>query len=67
MENKQEICDALAETLKLTRDCRNIIRIEYSPDVECALIYRRLADPIIVNVAGDSGATMIRDIMRKLP
>ena len=66
-ENKQAICDALAETLKLTRNCKDIIRIEYNPNTECALICFKNADPIPANVACDSGTALIRDIMRRLP
>ena len=67
MENKQAICDALTETLKLTRNCEDIIRIEYNPNTECALICCKGADPIPVNVACDSGTALILDIMRRLP
>lgn len=66
-EDKQAICDALAETLRLTRNCDDIIRIEYNPNTECALVYLEGADPIPVNVACDSGTALIRDIMRRLP
>ena len=66
-EKKQAICDALAETLKLTHNCKDIIRIEYNSNTECALICCKGADPIPVNVACDSGTAMIRDIMRRLP
>ncbi len=67
-ENKQAICDALAETLKLTRNYGDIIiRIEYKPNKECALVYLKGYGSIPVNVACDSGTALIRDIMRRLP
>ena len=66
-EDKQAICDALAETLRLTRNCEDIIRIEYNPNTECVLICFKNADPIPTNVACDSGTALIRDIMRRLP
>lgn len=67
-ENKQEICDALAEALKLTRDGANIARIEYNSHTEHALIYFK-DDAVLfpVNVTCDSGIAMIRDIMRVMP
>lgn len=68
-EDKQAICIALAETLRLTR---------YNADLEC-LIYEMLDDgtEIVtiqwiggtykrVNVTMDSGTAMIRDIMKRI-
>jgi hypothetical protein len=68
-EDKQAICIALAETLRLTR---------YNSDLEC-LIYEMLDDGTElvtirwiggtyerVNVTMDSGTAMIRDIMKRI-
>lgn len=62
-EDKQKICSALAEALKLTRVGTNIAAIEYDPKSETAKVIFRSGAHRLINVACDSGAAMIRDIM----
>lgn len=65
-ENKQAICDNLAEALKLTRNCYDLIGIEYDREGEQCVAHF-IGGDVTVNVAMDSGTAMIRDIMRALP
>lgn len=65
-ENKQAICDALAETLKLTCSGKIIDRIEYNPS-EYVLVYYKGTAPTAINVVGDSDTAMIKNIMRGIP
>lgn len=61
-ENKQEICDALCETLKLTRGYYDIQKIEY--DYMKGEVSIKFANGTkTANVFGDSGEAMIRDII----
>ena len=67
MENKQAICDALCETLKLTRGFTDLQKIEYTKDAYGEWAY--VVGPTYsykVNVALDSGIAMIKDILRKV-
>lgn len=68
MEDKQAICDALAATLRLTRNHSDLDRIEYENDeelgLEFATIYWNGGYSREVNVSLDSGTAMIRDIMK---
>lgn len=68
MEDKQAICDALAATLKLTRNQNDIAWIDYIKDdrscLEIAVIAYENGTKKIVNVTADSGIAMIRDIMK---
>ena len=66
IEDKQQICDKFAELLKITRFGASIDRIEYNPNTECALVFRKDRKPIPVNVAMDSGNAIIKDILRGL-
>lgn len=64
-ENKQAICDKLAEALKLTRNCFDLQEIKYDAEREVAtVVFKNGGVP--VNVAMDSGTAMIRDIMRAI-
>lgn len=65
-EDKQAICDALCVTLKLTRAGADIERLEYhrNPGEEYVIIHRAGNNRDNVNVAWDSGAALIRDVMK---
>lgn len=65
-EDKQEICNALCEALKLTKAFRDIERIDYNADSEKAIVVFDDDNSVEINVAKDSGAMMIRDILRGL-
>lgn len=66
-EDKQAICTALAETLKLTRGFCDLIGIEYVKydGFETATLVYRHGKGTPINVTCDSGEALIRDIMRK--
>ena len=63
MENKQEICNKLCETLKLTRSAYDLVSLEYIEETETVLATFENGS-IKINVACDSGIAMIRDICK---
>lgn len=65
MENKQEICNALCATLKLTREYSDIKDITVSKDEEKATV-RFEEGTKVAWIAMDSGSAMIRDIMKAI-
>lgn len=69
-ENKQTICDALAFTLHFTRNQYDIEKLLYVHDpildLELVKIKWSNGSSKKVNVTGDSGTAMIRDIMRAI-
>ena len=65
-ENKQEICNALVKTLKLTRDAFDVADLIYNAENETVMVLFKMGGTRIINVAMDSGVAMIRDIMRGL-
>lgn len=62
-EDKQAICDALCKALQLTRYGSHISELKYNEGGEYVTVYYTTGH-ININVALDSGAAMIRDIMR---
>ena len=69
MEDKQKICDALLECLKLTRygmDIAAIKHFQLTESDEEVTIYFKGEGTITVNVSMDSGFGMIKDIFKKL-
>ena len=62
-EDKQAICDKLLETLQLTSNLYDLIYLKYLRDEEKVLAIFRNRDKT-VNVAMDSGTSMIRDIIK---
>ena len=64
-EDKQEICNLLAETLRATRNFWDVTGIAYSPKEERVTV-QFLNGEKSVNVAADSGAAMIKDIMNHI-
>ena len=66
MENKQEILDKLLLALQATRLFRDLESLEYDSQTEMVTaIYDGVAT-LRVNVAGDSGFAMIKDVLRLL-
>lgn len=65
MENKQTICDLLCETLRQTRNHRDLLRIEYDWRTEMVTLKWKEGTRS-VNTAMDSGTALIRDIMRAI-
>lgn len=64
-ENKQEICNLLAETLRATRSFWDVTGIAYSQKEERVTV-QFLNGKKSINVAADSGAAMIKDIMNHI-
>lgn len=65
-EDKQLICEYLLEALKLTRGQGNIETLDYDSEAETVIGVYRNGNKIMINVACDSGVSMIRDIMEKM-
>lgn len=68
MENKQEICNALLETLKLTN--ASVTKLVYYQTADGEFVRIQYDEKGFstnrVNVTADSGTAMIRDIMKKV-
>ncbi len=62
MENKQKICDLLLSALQETRSLNDLIDLEHIQEqgIVLAVFPTRL---IRINVMGDSGIAMIKDIV----
>ena len=68
-EDKQDICDALLETLKLTRAGQDITNLVYSSDAygdEWVMVLYTNGTHINVKVNADSGMALVRDVMRRI-
>lgn len=70
-ENKQQIADKLCELLKLTNRLSDIDRIEYihcprEGENACIYLENRGSPYRIVDVSGDSGIAMIKDILEAI-
>lgn len=65
MEDKQKICDLLAEALRATRNAWDVESLTYDKDKEIVEV-RFLGGNRRINVAMDSGTAMIRDIVNHL-
>lgn len=65
-EDKQKICDLLLATLQATRNCADLLSLTF--DAETEIVTGKFDGGCIrrVNVACDSGTSMIRDIMNNL-
>lgn len=65
-ENKELICDLLCVTLKYTRNLFDLEALKYDVANETVTATFRNGGTRVINVAGDSGTAMIRDIMNGL-
>lgn len=65
-ENKQMICRMLATLLSSTRQYHDLYAIVYNEETETAECRFVGGGTRKINVAADSGAAMIRDILRAL-
>lgn len=70
-ENKQAICNAFAETLRMTRQFHDLVGLRYEVAENIPGSTREIVTPVYthgngkaVDVTADSGTAMIRDIMR---
>lgn len=69
MENKDAICKALAETLKLTRNQQDLDDLYYMVEGngdEIVRVQWMNGAHRDINVSMDSGTAMIRDIMKAI-
>ena len=69
MEDKQKICDKLLETLQLTRqyeDLQSLIYLRGGHDQESVMALVTSGGTQEINVSMDSGAAMVRDILKAL-
>ena len=66
MENKQKICDLLCDALRLTDAYGDIEMIAYNESKETVAVVFESGYTRNINVAMDSGMSMIRDIVRCL-
>lgn len=66
MENKQEILDKLLLALQATRLFRDLASLEYDSQTEMVTAIYDGGATLRVNVAGDSGFAMIKDVLRLL-
>lgn len=69
VEDKQEICDLLLETLKATRGGQDIVNLIYgriTQSEENVMVLFANGTHINVNVSMDSGLALVRDVMKKI-
>lgn len=65
-EDKRMICNHLCEALKLTRHCDGLEHLNYFEDSGEVIAIWDSGRRSIINVKGDSGIAMIRDVIRAL-
>ncbi len=63
MENHQQICDLLLQTLQATRAGSTIESLEWDEGQECVFVYYHRGIRV-ANCACDSGLAMIKDILK---
>ena len=66
MENKKEICNSLCATLQKTRDQSNLMSLTFDYNREIVIAKYDDDRKVEVNVCGDSGIALIKDVIRKL-
>lgn len=65
-ENKQEICNSLCATLRKTRDQKNLESLTFDEALEIVIAEYTDGDKKEINVWGDSGVALIKDIIEEL-
>lgn len=68
-EDKRKICQLLYATLKATKDqckLKDILYVKYAEDEELATLYYENGHKKDINVTGDSGIQVIKDILEYL-
>lgn len=65
MENKQTILNLLLPTLQATRNLYDLISLDYDKEKEIVIAHFANGKKL-VNVEGDSGTAMIKDILKKI-
>lgn len=66
MEDKQKICDLLLVTLQATSNAADVTSLMHNKESETVTVTFLSGGKRVVNVAMDSGTSMIRDIMVNL-
>lgn len=66
MEDKQKICDLLLPVLQETRNLHDLVDLEYDIETETVLATFASGGVKRVNVAMDSGTSMIQDIIKQI-
>lgn len=66
MEDLQKVCDLLTDTLRETRNLRELKKLYYDKSTEIVTATFECGGIKIANVAGDSGTAMISDIIRQV-
>lgn len=66
MENKQRILDLLLPALQGTRNLHDLVELEYRADRELVYVKFASGNYKIVNVAMNSGTTMICDVVHQI-
>ncbi len=68
MENKQQILDLLLKTLQATRDMYDLVSLKIEDHKDEYMTYAiatfKNGGKRRINVTGDSGVAMIRDVMK---
>lgn len=65
MERKQEILNLLLPALQATRNLHDLVSLDYDEGKEM-VIASFVGGKRLVNVAGDSGTSMIRDVIGQI-
>lgn len=65
-EDRQLICDRLLGALRLTQRLQKLVELRYRQDRQEVVAGFETGHTRTVNVAGDSGAAMVEDIISKL-
>lgn len=65
-ENKQEICNSLCATLQKTRDQRDLLSLTFDEALEIVIAEYTDGDKKEINVWGDSGVALIKDVIEQL-
>lgn len=66
MERKKEIVKHLGAALLECRCCRDLVGLKYEEDTERVRVRSVNRPDRYINVAGDSGEALIRDILREV-
>lgn len=66
MEDKQAICNALAETLRLTRQFEDLEYLAYDDKSGTVLVKFENGGTRLIGVGLDSGYAMIKDIVNHI-
>ena len=66
MEDKQKICDLLTATMPATYNACDLMSLIYDGEKETVTATFNGGGKYVINVALDSGTSMIRDIIKRM-